>query len=154
MLKLHLLLLAKLQWDMRQCPDAVQVATPNTEEEARLRTALARAVPGMVSPCVAGDLLQQRAPGLLPHRRRCKRQLPTRNGRRREVVEESIIKQPSTLLSSFLNSVNCCRLACRHDGRTFDALGEPLTVVDADQQFKGRGMPQSMLWHCAVQHVV
>jgi hypothetical protein len=50
--KLDLVMLAKVQWDARQCP-----AIPSKS----------RALTQLCSPCVAGEFLKQRAPGLVPH---------------------------------------------------------------------------------------
>jgi hypothetical protein len=126
MLKLQLLHLAKMQWDLRQGPAAASASPEDDSEQARDSKALERAVPRMASPCVAGELLQQRAPGLLPHTRRCKRQVPNRNGsgRRREVVEETLIKLSQTHLVNCLAAVSYYQRACQHDGRVFSPLGE------------------------------
>jgi hypothetical protein len=51
-------MLAKMQWDTRHGPAAPSKTCSLTQ---------------MVSPCVAGDLLQQVAPGLVPHVRPSKR---------------------------------------------------------------------------------
>jgi hypothetical protein len=65
--KLKVLMLAKLQWDTRHGPPPA----PHSEHSQCTchwpAQPLARALQDMISPCVAGDLLQQRAPGLLPH---------------------------------------------------------------------------------------
>jgi hypothetical protein len=81
--KLQILLLAKMQWDLRQCPEHSQPWPVK---------ALTRAVTRMVSPSVAGDLLQQRAPGLVPHKQSCRRWVHTLNRQRWEVKEECLYR--------------------------------------------------------------
>jgi hypothetical protein len=124
MFKLQVLLLAKMQWDLRQSPAVVSTSAA-PPAPASLPQDLARVVPHMVSPCVAGDLLRQRAPGLLQNKRRCKRKVANRNGgRRREMVEESLTAVVSTpQLSDFSFSMSCCLKACKKDNRVFDVVG-------------------------------
>jgi hypothetical protein len=95
--KLHVLLLAKMQWDARQCPERVASLPAEPPWPAK---ALTRAVAQMISPCVAGDLLRQRAPGLLPHVRSCRHWKQTLDGYRREVVEVDVCCPLPGLLSS------------------------------------------------------
>jgi hypothetical protein len=64
LLKLKFLLLSKLLWDARQSPGHVASFDFHTPWPAK---ALHRAVKQLCSPCVAGDLLRQRAPALVPH---------------------------------------------------------------------------------------
>jgi hypothetical protein len=138
MFRLKVLLLAKMHWDMRQCPELMNIFL-EAAAEVPPPEALARAVRRMVSPCVAGDLLRQRAPGLLPHKRRCKRQVPTRNGRRREVVEETLATTLGSpvQLGDFLFSISSFLKACKHDGRVFDAIGERRCVGTCCQGRRG-----------------
>jgi hypothetical protein len=65
MFKLQMLLLAKMQWDVRQCPE--DAVTDKVRAPWPGKCLSANVLSHMVSPCLAGDLLQQRAPGLVPH---------------------------------------------------------------------------------------
>jgi hypothetical protein len=65
MFKLQVLLLAKMQWDVVQRPD--QAVRPQNGAVPWPAAALTKALRMLRSPYVAGDLLQQRAPGLLAH---------------------------------------------------------------------------------------
>jgi hypothetical protein len=83
--KLQVLMLAKSQWDARHSPKhlfALRLGVPWPKE------ALTRAVTQMGSPCVAGDLLRQRAPGLVAHGRSNRRLREAAGGLRWEVVQE------------------------------------------------------------------
>jgi hypothetical protein len=91
--------MAKMQWDARQCPEHVATIRYNTPWPAK---ALTRAVTQMISPCVAGDLLRQRAPGLMPHVR--PRPLSSHaSGRRHgKVAEECLCCVGPVQLDNFL----------------------------------------------------
>jgi hypothetical protein len=127
MFQLELLLLAKVQWDVRQCPD---VSTWATDAQPWPAQAVARGVPLMVSPCVAGELLQQRAPQLLPHVRRCKRQLPAGSRQRQVVTEEGLVTLAPFQLGILLQSMSQCLLACSLEDRVFATIGEQGVVPD------------------------
>jgi hypothetical protein len=107
LLKLHMLRLAKMQWDVRQCP--ARLATAAAADPPWPSKAVARAVPKLRSPCVAGDLLQQRAPGLVPHVRSCRRLTQSSRSRRWEVAEEGLDCIDTGLLSA-MSFVLCANL--------------------------------------------
>jgi hypothetical protein len=76
--RLQVLLLAKMQWDVRQHPE--EHGKGKVHSTWRPIKNLPEAVCNMVSPCVAGDLLQQRVPGLVPHTYACKQLIHTPAG--------------------------------------------------------------------------
>jgi hypothetical protein len=115
--KLQVLLLAKMQWDVRQHPDQVPSYNPWPAK------ALARAVRQMVSPCVAGELLQQRAPGLLPFSRPCRRLLQAPRGQRWEVEQFRLPLVSPVHLGQNLQNVSHGLKAALADGAKFDVIG-------------------------------
>jgi hypothetical protein len=76
--KLQVLMLAKMQWDVRQRPDLMGTIRFTATWSAKTLT---RTVTQLRSPCVAGDLLRQRAPGLVPHVR------PSHDGQARDFMD-------------------------------------------------------------------
>lgn len=121
MFKLQVLLLSKLQWDVRQHPDdfiedRVHVTWPTP--------GLPRAVSQMVSSCVAGDLLQQRAPGLVPYFYTHPRLVYGRSGLTPAVVEENFPTIPSCTVAVSLSMAWICVNQCSQAGKVFDVMGE------------------------------
>jgi hypothetical protein len=121
--KLQVLLLAKLQWDVRHGP--ARPAQPR-DRSGWSAQPLARALRHMVSPCVAGDLLQQRAPGLGPHI--CKAHTPMVNRQRRVVgkqeVEQPFDVIPANRFGTYLTEVGRPLRAFLMDGVPFNHVGE------------------------------
>jgi hypothetical protein len=119
--QLQVLLLAKMQWDERHGPSRA-----SQHPDALPAKALARALRQMVSPCVAGDLLQQRAPGLVPHGYKTRAPVVVRSTGQ---VLEGVVEQPFDIIAardfSDMLIVPCRPLrACLQDGLLFDAMGE------------------------------
>jgi hypothetical protein len=120
--KLQVLLLAKMQWDVRQRPDDAitnKVVYPWPRKVLR-----AGVLSNMVSPCVAGDLLQQRAPGLVPHSYTCHRMVRTLGGRRREPVERRFATLAYDQLGHHLSGISGSVRVYQEDKQTFQAVGE------------------------------
>jgi hypothetical protein len=120
--QLQMLLLAKMQWDVRHGPS--HTAQPQ-HPDALPAKPLARALRHMVSPCVAGDLLQQRAPGLVPHGYQARTPVVFGQGQ----VVEGVRKVPFDVIAardfSDMLIVPCRPLrACIQDECVFDTLGE------------------------------
>jgi hypothetical protein len=102
LLKLQIIMLAKMQWDARQRPDLCASAPTHPWPSKALR----RAVPQLRSSCVAGDLLQQRAPGLLTHARLKTRLVEAHSGRRWEEVEDSLCQVSPKTLGTILDRMS------------------------------------------------
>jgi hypothetical protein len=116
--KLQLLLLAKMQWDVRQAPD--NMSAPRTPCPWPAKT-LSRALPQLRSPCVAGDLLRQRAPVLVQHTYYRRHQKQTLRGLRWEVKEEVLYTVPPYIVGLSLSHLARVWLCCK------DAQDEPVT---------------------------
>jgi hypothetical protein len=120
--KLNMLLLAKMQWDVRQCPEvAVTTAVMDPWPAKVLRPGI---MSQMVSPCVAGDLLQQRAPGLVPHAYVRKRLAGTPSRPLWAVVEQRIPNLAHDLLGDFLVVSSRTFRACIQDDTKLDIIGK------------------------------
>jgi hypothetical protein len=122
MFKLQVVLLAKMQWDVRRhsedyITDAVHHTWPTP--------GLPGAVSQLVSPCVAGDLLQQRAPGLVPYFYTHPRLVygPS-GGLTPAVVEENFPSLPPDHLGFCLIMSWICVKECTQAGKVFDTMGE------------------------------
>jgi hypothetical protein len=119
LLNLQLLLLSKLQWDVRQSPDLVASKEFTARWPAK---ALQRAVKEMCSPCVGGHLLQQRAPALVPHVYSLGQMSQGRNGV--ELHGGAYVRGISAAqLTHFLGNMSCYLLAAAEGGQV-DVLGE------------------------------
>jgi hypothetical protein len=103
LLKLQILLLAKMQWDVRQRPDLYVIEPKDLTKPLIPCKALTRGVTLLRSPCVAGDLLRQQAPGLLTHTRPKRRLVHARSGRRWEEVEGSLCSSSPKETGVYLN---------------------------------------------------
>jgi hypothetical protein len=101
--KLQVLLLAKMQWDVRQCPGNMSTTRTSCPWPGK---ALTRAVPKLRSPCVAGDLLRQRAPVLVPHTYPRRVQKQTLGARGWEVKEEILCTVPPHMVARSLEKVD------------------------------------------------
>jgi hypothetical protein len=119
MFQLQVLLLAKMQWEVRQCPEE---AVSDTALKPWPRQLIKPGVlSSMLSPCVAGDLLRQRAPGLVPHSYQV-RAVP--GGRRRQGGTLSFLTIGPHQLTGFVGAMAHSFKACMLDQRKFAALGE------------------------------
>jgi hypothetical protein len=114
--KLQVVLLAKTLWDARQCP--THVATMRFAPP--WPAALTRAVTQLCSPCVAGDLLRQRAPGLLPHVRPSKQAGSEQTMRSADMLRSVAPAQ----LGWRTQMLQSCYIAAAGEQRTLDATGE------------------------------
>jgi hypothetical protein len=126
--KLQVLMLAKLQWDVRQ----LRRPPPQPRHLAAWPAKpLARAVRHMVSPCVAGDLLQQRAPGLVPHVCKTRALVVKQRGQLagRKEAERAFDTMQARLFSEFLVTVGRSMRAFLKDGVPFAAMGENCAAV-------------------------
>jgi hypothetical protein len=127
--KLQVLLLAKMQWDVRHGPAR---ASHPQDTAAWPAKPLARALRHMVSPCVAGDLLQQCAPGLVPHGYKTQTFVKQQG----QVLNHGVAEQPYDVigacdLSTYLVGVCHPMRACLQDGMPFEAIGEHFAVQPA-----------------------
>lgn len=119
LLKLKLLLLSKLLWDARQNPDFLAGKEFQVRWPAK---ALHRAGKQMFSPCMAGDLLQQRAPGLYQPVHSFKQLSPsTRDGLSLHAAGYVRGMSPSHLAYG-LNNISCYLAAAASSGHRL--LGE------------------------------
>jgi hypothetical protein len=119
--KLQVLMLAKMQWDARECPDhiaSIKFQPPWPAE------ALKRAVPQLRSPSVAGQLLRQRAPGLVPHTRTMKHPERIPGGGSWVEVVDFIRSVAPAVLGVYLNKLRAYLEAAAADDLTLDVLGE------------------------------
>jgi hypothetical protein len=140
--KLQVLLLAKMQWDVRQCPEDMSASTTPYPWPSR---ALTRAVPKLRSPCVAGDLLRQRAPALLQHTYPYRHCQQTPWGQRTEVVEVRWCIVPPNMVGVSLDKVHRV-WQCYMDVRDRPVPGEaPLSLSQADAIIMLSGAAAPML---------
>jgi hypothetical protein len=118
--KLQMLMLAKMQWDARHCPTHVVSKQCNKPWPSKN---LFNAVLQLRSPCVAGDLLRQRAPGLVQHTR--SRRRPEAGAgvvQQWEVVEDDLcVMAPAHLHNIFCGIGQCMEDAAPAGVRPFDA---------------------------------
>jgi hypothetical protein len=112
---------AKMLWDARL--RLVHVASIKFQPPWPA-AALTRAVTQMYSPCVADDLLRQRAPGLAPHTRTIKHPALVPAGGPWEEVVHHIRSVPPGQLSIHLKKLRSYLLAADADGLTVDCLGK------------------------------
>jgi hypothetical protein len=120
--KLQVLVMAKKQWDVRQQPEQVAAAKEtNPWPPAKLLT---RAVRQLRSPCVAGDLLQQRAPGLVPHTIQVRGLSAGMDGLRWVVKQDRFPCIPAPVFGRTLYDTSLPVRACMLEKKTFDAIGE------------------------------
>jgi hypothetical protein len=123
--KLQILLLAKMQWDVRQAPD--EMSSTHLPWPAN---ALARALPLLRSPCVAGDLLRQRAPGLVPHVQYGQHLQQTQEGERWVVVKQILCTVPPHMVAGSLTKVHQDWL-CYEDAQDKPVAGEATLAVQS-----------------------
>jgi len=136
-----------MQWDVRHGPS--RAAQPQ-HPDALPAKPLARALRHMVSPCVAGDLLQQRAPGLVPHGYQARTAAVTGRGE----VLEGVIERPFDITSaqdlSDMLIVPCRSLrACMQDERVFDAMGEHCCAHTCDSGTQTPAIGHAFHFICA-----
>jgi hypothetical protein len=145
--QLQVLLLAKMQWDARQAPD--KMSAPRTPCPWPPKT-LPRALPRLRSPCVAGDLLRQRAPVLVQHTYTCRHQKQTLGGLRWEVKEEVFCIVPPRLVGLCLSMVSKVWLGCEA-AQDAPVTGElPLTVVRMRGMSHTAAKAQPLVRHASV----
>jgi hypothetical protein len=144
--KLAVLLLAKTQWDARQQPDKA-AKSPFVGDPMWPAKALAKAVRQVVSPCMAGDLLQQRAPGLVPHAHKVRRLTASLAGMRWEVVEQPLSAIPGYGIRRLLSVAAETVRACVLDQIKFNDIGEPWFPPQAT--WRGT-LEHSLQQHCQV----
>jgi hypothetical protein len=122
MFKVQVLMLAKMQWDVRQCPE--DAVTDKVRAPWPRKYLTPGVVSSMVSPCVAGDLLRQRAPGLVPHSYTCQQLVTTLAGQRKEAVERRCLNIPHGSLGHVLELTGRCIGAYGKNPVTCAAVGE------------------------------
>lgn len=128
--KLQVLVLAKLQWDVRQRPEQAARAQQGHSSWPAAKP-LTRAVRQLRSPCVAGDVLRQRAPGLVAHTIKV-RSLSADLGRLRWLVsEESFPVVPPGVLGTTLDLTSRSVRGCILDKKAFDSMGESCSLYQA-----------------------
>jgi hypothetical protein len=119
--KLAVLLLAKVLWDTRQRP--AQAARSLAGSPLWPAKPLTRALRHMASPCVAGDLLQQRAPRLVPHVHRARSIMHSLAGTRWEVTEQPMSAIPGYGVGSLLSAAAGPVRTCVSDNVKFGEVG-------------------------------